>query len=547
MGMSGLNIAVSGLSAAQAGLYVTGHNMANSQAEGFSRQRPVQADFLYTTVSDRPQGKLQKGLGTQLKAIQQIRSRFLDAAYRLENTRLGFYEIKSGAGTEVENIIGETQSQYNFQSVITDMWDSLNEMASHPEGLETRANFVATSVAFITKANDVYNRLFEYQHNLNNQIKDAVANVNSLLTQIDTLNRKITDNEANGDHANDYRDERSVCLDQLCKIIKADIREKPDGSVNITAEGQELLSNGRRSNLGLIYTSDEYSFVDPVFTDSAEILPSNTPTNQYRRLFKFNEPVNADYGNDNGSLKAMLLARGTRPGNYLGELAVTKPEDIYSVNNCFIPQVMVQIDAIVHGIVTMINDTFAPADITGTQDPNAPFDLDGGRYTEIFVRNTMDRWNGDQLIPEANDNYYSQYTIGNMEVNPLLTRSGGYNKIAMAQTPVDRDDNQLLLGLIEKWNAPVLDLGGAEPLSIDSAYQNFISFIGDDTSENLNFVEEQTLLTQQTDDKRGQIMGVSLDEEMKNMMIYQHAYSAAARILNVLDSMLDRVINGLGA
>jgi len=60
-------------------------------------------------------------------------------------------------------------------------------------------------------------------------------------------------------------------------------------------------------------------------------------------------------------------------------------------------------------------------------------------------------------------------------------------------------------------------------------------------------VTEQSLLTAQTDEKRSRTMGVSLDEELKNMMIYQHAYGAAARILNVIDSMLDRVINNTGA
>lgn len=60
------------------------------------------------------------------------------------------------------------------------------------------------------------------------------------------------------------------------------------------------------------------------------------------------------------------------------------------------------------------------------------------------------------------------------------------------------------------------------------------------------FSEEQTILATQVDNKRKQVSGVSMDEEMKNMMIYQHAYNASSRILNVIDSMIDKLVNGTG-
>ncbi|MDR1913922.1 MAG: hypothetical protein LBQ68_05505 [Clostridiales bacterium] len=572
MGMMSLNTAVGGLNAAQTGLYVTGHNMANSSIQGYSRQRHVQADYSYNPAGFDGNGSLmQKGLGAFIKAIRQIRSRFLDAAFRTEESRLGYYKIKSDVGVEVENVLGETQSQYNLQSVILDMWNSLNELSAHPEGLETRVNFISTANAFVTKTEDVYNRLFQYQHNLDRQIRAAVTKVNDLVERIQTLSIKIAGYEAAGDNANDYRDERNLCLDELSEYITFQLDDKPDGSIGITAEGKELLSGGVRNRLGLKYLSGEYDFVEPVFTKSTEILGSDTPLDEYQPLFVFKGPVNADYGNDNGILKGLMISRGTRPANFQGENGLAPPNpadpiyplgtsdplyiarlrkyenDVYSVNNCFIPMTMRDMDVIVHGIVTMINDRLAPVNGGGTQDPNAPFDLTHTQpYMELFSRKHVSRWDGG-LIYNSEDptDFYSLYTSGNLMINPKLVEPDGHNRLALSISG-DREDNLLILDLIDLWSDRIISFNGQEARSINDAYKEYIAAIGTETREDLSFVTEQELLTQQVDDKRGQIMGVSLDEEMKNMMIYQHAYGSAAKILNVIDSMLDRLIN-LGA
>jgi flagellar hook-associated protein 1 FlgK len=586
VGFTGLNTAVSGLDAAQTGLYVTGHNMANSSVVGYSRQRPVSADFVSQDIGESPLGKKQKGLGAMLKAIQQIRDRFLDASYRVENCRLGFYSIKAATGQEIERIMGETQSQYNFQQVLNDVWNSLNELAAHPEGVETRTNFLASCVAFVTKAEDVYLRLFEYQHNLDDQVRIAVADINSLVNEISTLSRKISSVESTGDHANDYRDQRATRLDELSKIINYEFREKDNGGFMLTCEGKELLNDGFVHKLGLKYTNNEYSFVEPVFTGDDGILPADTPVSEYEPLFVFADPVNAEYGNDTGSLKGMLLARGSLPANYLGTAAYELPDpaafsagandplyiaklrrynnDVFSVSYCFVPQVMNMVDNIVHNVVVLINDSVAPARSDGSQDPFGPYPLNPADdaagiprpYTEVFSRKFVTRWDGaNNFNTEHPYQYATQYTLGNLQINPDVMLNGGYNLLAFSPArgdPAsgagfgDKADNRLLLNMISKWDEQIVLVNADESYSINDAYKRCIANIGDETSEDVSFLREQTLLVQQSDDRRHQIMGVSLDEEMKNMMIYQHAYSAAAKILNVIDSMMQTVIQIAG-
>jgi flagellar hook-associated protein 1 FlgK len=189
----------------------------------------------------------------------------------------------------------------------------------------------------------------------------------------------------------------------------------------------------------------------------------------------------------------------------------------------------------------------APADALGLQYPDAPFDLNGNQsYVEVFSRRFMPRWDAtDQLIPEDPNNYFSLYSVGNIEVNPILLQAGGTNLLALSLSG-DRSDNRLALDLIDRWGSRFINMNG-EYVNVNDGYRQLITSIGTRTSSNMNFVNEQSILVEKANDKRSYIMGVSLDEELRNMMIYQHAYNASARIVNVVDSMLDRLINGTGA
>ncbi|MCL2709096.1 MAG: hypothetical protein FWF03_08285 [Defluviitaleaceae bacterium] len=599
-GFTSLATAVSGIRAAQTGLAVTGHNMANSPIYGYSRQRVLQKDFYYQTVSTTPYGVMKRGLGTDLFAIEQIRNHFLDITYRNVNTKLNFYTVKATVGAEIESMLGEMQGAYNFQSVINDMWEALQELSKHPDGIETRDKFLATCHSFITKSNEVYNSLFDYQHRLDEQIRDMVKEINELVSDINKLNDKIKANEAAGDNANDYRDERNRCLDRLSALLPLEYKEDAQGAVNITVEGHQLLIQGNQNILGLRYCANGYGFVEPVFTSSGKILSANTPPDDFESLFNYNKTFNAFFNNDNGALKALIYARGACPVYYNGMEGLFDPETInpddpasgvyvadplldpdaykqlkdyyeaakynywiqdWSVKYAMIPQAMQQLDSIVNSIVRMINDAVAPfvEDPPGSgiyvKDPDAPYDLHGNQsYVEIFTRigrGFENRFDEDGVyIGEEPGNYYSQYSIGNIRLNPLLLDTeGGYNYMAFSLSG-DREDNILILEmLLDRWNDPegpyAIEVNGIK-YGIQDAYQKFVVHLGLEVEEAINFVNAQSIQVMEAEKKRDAIMGVSMDEELSNMMKYQYAFQSAARILNVIDSMIDTVVNRMG-
>jgi flagellar hook-associated protein 1 FlgK len=427
---------------------------------------------------------------------------------------------------------------------------------------------VATSYSFIAKSDDAYTRLTSLQRSLDQQARSAVADVNRLVYEIHRMNQEITASEMAGDRANDYRDQRNLALDELCGIIPLEIKEKKDGRVDLICEGNELLSNGRQTKVGLRFVSSDYAYVEPVLASSDRILAAGDPADEYVPLFSVDRPADAAHCNDCGLLKGLLMARGFGPGNYLGLAGVQAPvappvgdptyqsylslkrnSDLqaFGISNCMVPMAQSKLDLVVNKIATMINDAFAPA-LNGFQAPDGPYDMFGNQsYTEIFTRKNYGRWTGAGALEGVDPgDYYTQYTMGNMMVNPEIMKDGGFNLIALSPAPAgDRDDNRLLNGLIRQWNEESVLIGG-EAFSINDAYRNLVTGAGAQTAECRGFMNAQERLVEQAQLKRGYVKDVSLDEELRNMMMYQHAYNSSAKILNVIDSMLDRIINGTG-
>ncbi len=589
-----LNVAVSGLNVAQMGLGVTGHNLSNVNTVGYTRQQTMQADFLYKNAGVGGNSRLQIGLGVSLVGVRQIRDKYLDVQYRAENSRLSYYDAKYDAGTQIESILAELEGEYSTQEVFTDLWDSLQELSQNPGSLDARGNFINTASTLVDKMNSIYTGLVDYQHDLNKRVKEIVLEINSLTTQVVDLNQAIADAEATGDSANDYRDIRNNAIDRLTELTGCTIKERSDGNVDLFIEGNPLISNGTAYPIGLRYTSSEYSFVEPVYTNETEILPADNT--DVIPVFRLAGTITAEKGNDKSLLKGILVARGKKPENWMSAPQPPDPKDLtkyplgekdlqyqkdyikykeeaFNVQEALIPSAMKKLDTVFHSVITLINDTFAPRVKKDFDDPNNkdPMGLDGSQYLEIFVRkpDSMNRYDASgNYVEEVEGEYFSMYTLGNVAINPEFLDADGYDKIPLSpalggggigtgSNACDESNNTLIQQVLDAYNTPLItfivgkDIDGnyiteGESQSIKNGYAYTVSQISIENNESLGFIAQQEIIMNQLTNNRLAMSGVSMDEEMTNMMKYQHAYNASARVVNVVDDMLDRIINKLG-
>ena len=604
--MTSMYTGVSGLTVSQNALNTTAHNLTNVNTDGYVRQQTIIKDWGYETIGQAANYKNQIGLGTATEVVRQVRDNFLDERYRTELGRQGYYDSHYKTVQEIEDIFGELEG-VTFQIPLNNMWNSIQELAKEPDSIVARTTFAKNAESFIQRAEMISEQLQAYQINQNIQITDQVNRINSLGEQIRDLNFQIRRYEASGqERANDLRDARNNCLDELGNLIDISYKENADGTVKVMAEGVSFVNESSVFKMGLAPESETSKMLKPIWV--------TTETD----VFHFDRVPSAKNNTDIGSLKGLLMARGSDTANYTdipirreGESDTAYESRVDAYNNQVEASVMrtiqAQFDQLIHGLVTAINDVFAPntkailagdimdADgnpivlpdgttLTGDTnimvlDDNAPVgqDPDHTRGEAIFNRKNMDRYtivtgtvyvldeNGEKIVDDEDpsgfktetkelyiyneenpDDNYSLFTLGEIEVNKKILQNYSLLPLSNGQTPSEFDKNAVEK-LTELWDEKFATLGPNN--STRNTYKSYYTeFMGE--LSNLGFTykeitENQEFAVQSVDNDRQNFMGVSSDEELTNMIRFQHSYNAAARYINVINEMLEHIVTRL--
>lgn len=265
----GMDMAISGLSANQKALEVTGHNVANLGTPGFSRQSAVMV-----SAATRRYGNWYVEMGTDVQQIRQIRHIFNDNIYRTQSNNLGYWESRSKAIVDLQSILGEP-IQKGFQVALNNFWDSFQELSKSPESLTVRALVKQRADSLANYLNQVGSQINKLQTDLNTEIKARIDEVNAITEKIAALNVKIMSAEAAGNLPNDYYDQRNELCDRLSKLVSVETWETRDGSMDILVGGYLLVSKGEQTKLVAAPNDDLSHFFTPMLQTRAGDIPIN--------------------------------------------------------------------------------------------------------------------------------------------------------------------------------------------------------------------------------------------------------------------------------
>lgn len=503
----GLEVARKALFAQQHGLYTTGHNIANVNTPGYSRQR---ANFVTTTPYPpqmflKPKIPGQVGTGVEIGTVQRIRDQFLDFQYRMENSRANYWQTRNQALSRMEELLNEP-SENGLSITMDRFWQSLQDLADSIDNSGARAVVAQRGLAVAETFNHLYRSLTAIRLDLKDQIEVSVKEINSLLRQIHALNEQIAKIEPHGLLPNDLYDERDRLIDQLSNHfnIKVHYSRSSDGAPDI-AEGIasiELLdSQGRSIGNGvyLIDVSGAGSIKDAVNEFRVEFGDdgvSRIAVEGYHGLgdFALLESI--------GSIAALVEAYGYYPNG------ATEPVGEY-------PYMLQQLNLMVHEFATRFNEAH-----------RAGVKLDGSvSNLDFFVTSDGS----------------ATFTAENITVNEIILKDP--NEIAAGQPGGGSHNNLNALALARVFDEPLAGLNNA---SVREFYRQLIGELGVKGQEAVRMTENTEILRSQVEDQRLSVSAVSLDEEMANLIKFQHAYNAAARNITALDEMLDRIINNMG-
>jgi flagellar hook-associated protein 1 FlgK len=460
----GFEIARRALLAQQTALEVTGHNVANANTDGYTRQRAV----LGTTEPfpapsyNRPFTTGQLGTGVQVDVIRRIRDAFIDNQFRSENHTLGQWEAKESALQQIEVILNEP-SGVSLSSVFNEFWNSWQELSKNPESQVVRVNVREQGVTLANAINHSYEQLDQLRRDIDDNIEIKVDEINNIARQISGLNAQIIKVEVTGDQANDLRDKRDMLLDQLSKIINFTSTETPRGVI-VYIQGRPLV----------------------VETDTVELATVSNPLNDGLLDVVWSNDL-ASVEIQDGELYGLLNSRDTKTTYYMSQL-----------------------DLLTSTLITEINNLHS-----------AGFGLDSGSG------------------PPTGNNFFSGTGASDIAVNSALS---DLNLIA-SSLGGQAGDGANALAIAQLKNA--LTMGGGTA-TFGDFYKSVISTLGVESQEASRMGDNQSLLVEQVSRRREAVSGVSLDEEVINMLKYQRGYEAASRLMTVLDEMLDRIINQTG-
>lgn len=473
-GFFGLHLASKALSAHQRAMEMTGHNIANANTEGYSRQIVD-----YTASTPLPpifSGKtaLQLGSGVEISQIRRARNQFLDGQVRLQSWIEGYSSSKSEILSQIEDILNEP-SDTGLSSTINAFFNAWQELTTNAESTAVRSNLVERARTMTYAFQDTARQLGKMQSDLNQSVEDIITEINSYTKQIAELNVKINEVTILNGNPNDLMDKRDLLIEKLSKLTDVQVVAGKNNQSNIFIYGKAIVREDQSVDLA---TQEE---------------PVSTALDGITKLVfvRWSDDLTGSNVNiSSGELKGTLDSRDDVLVRYNGKL-----------------------DVLVSTIVSEFN----------TQH-QAGFGLDGSTTNDFF----------DPVGTTALTFSISSVVNGDLRKIAAASAGGG---------PGDSSNALLMVQL--KYLTAHLD-----PDINNSTYEDYyngaIAALGVESSESQRINENQQFLLVQIEERRQATSGVSLDEEMANMIMYQRSYEAAARVVTAVDEMLDTIINRMG-
>jgi flagellar hook-associated protein 1 FlgK len=535
----GLNIAISGLYTAQKNLDVVGHNISNATTPGYSRQQTIQNASKPLSVFD---GTGMVGTGSEVSGVTRIRDSYLDFKYWSENIANGEWSKKAELMDEIQATFNEP-SNSGFVKIMNEFYDAFQELSKDPSSPAHRA-LVREKGSTLTKYfNNTATHFEQLQDDINSEVKINVDQINALAFQIQQLNKQIYNYELSGNSANDLRDSRTLLVDQLSGIADIQAKEisygklpngEPDIHFQITLGGKTLV--------------DHFSVTKLKVEQRTDKLNPEDIENLYDIKWEDGNQVTIT----GGELRGLLDVRDGKDGAVGADGSTATP--IYKG----IPYYQNRLNEFVRTFAMAFNEGYTKNNSGGYDDGighvdgyGYDSDLAGPGASPTSKRFFTMLGMGD--VPLSSDAFingatdidgivaeYQNITAKNFTVGSDIMD----NTDNIATSDADGENGNI--NVLKK----LMDIRSNQSLFKEGAPEDFmkalVAGMGIDAQQANMFASTQDTIVKQIDNRRMSVSGVNLNEEMTNMVKFQQAYNAAAKMIATMGEIYETLINKLG-
>lgn len=570
-----LNIALKSLQVQKKSLDVTGHNISNANTEGYSRQTAVHKASNPYTVNSRnmPTAAGQVGTGVDIAEIKRIRDQFIDGQINEENQALGYWQKKYDGLHRLELTLNEP-SESSLGTAVTKFWESLQDLSNNPTDTSVRETVKQRAITMTDTFHTLHDQFTDYKISLNDEVGTKVRDVNSLARRIADLNREIAEIKGSGNNPNDLMDNRDQLFKELNQIVDVQGTTDNRGNLNISIGGIKIVNNDdvhelmvepaneteepgkeyenkvvfAKTGAEAIITGGELAGIMEIrddFLASSEKAAAEGKEYENSYLIKLNKmaatlkeefnkvhqqghDLNGEPGIEfftgNDAFDIDINDSITDSDQGINKIAAAKPvsAELFSSNN----KDVVKMDSV---------NTFDDPDNI-IDNFMVDYDDSSGDYTVValdeegnMIDSVSDTASGSpETIIMSGSNYDLEFDLelnesGTAYINKLGAENNA-NALELARVVKEKK-------LFNKGKSNMLD-----------HYNSVISTLGVEAQRADQMVNNQEVLAEQLNNQQQSISGVSLDEEMANMIKYQQAYNAAAKVISTTDQMMDSLI-----
>ncbi len=597
---SGLNTMVNGIYTQRLGLNTVGHNISNSNTEGYSRQTAHAAatpsSEVYTLA-----GASQVGNGSTVTSVIRARDIYADRQYWKENSTDGYYNGKANNYAKIESIFNDSDNS-GVQNAMEKFYQAWQDCSTTASSDTSRQNVINAGQNFAQSLQIAAKQTKEQIDSLYDDISLSVVKMNRLMGQVVELNKNIAGIEATGAHANDLRDQRDLIVDQLTSMTDITVYESANGMYTLVSNGTTLVNGITKVDLemsapknnttyslsdydimikqtGTVYTpgngelkaqfeavAEDKGYIDQVANMAAFMF--TTMNDQHKAGYGIDGSKDKPFGNDNPKDNA------TTNLNFYGESnkafqwdAKTGKLAVYDVKTGAKEELSgMQILEIltVNSELTATDGHKKLATRSGERDENGNllFKTATGTTTKISTTTQAEAKtdkNGDVLYMALDGGTTTNVKLAKKDANgdPLFLHKDV--EIDDHGKPLAVDVNGTADGSNAVWVAALFncerdktspEVNGTDRLigngSLYSYYNTSMTTMGSDASNMNGRVKFQSGVMDQVENLRSSTNGVNWDEELSNMITFQQGYSACSRCLSAMDECLDKLINGTG-
>lgn len=588
--MSGLglvwDIARNAMAAQRYGMDVTSHNIANVNTAGYSRQNPV-----FEAKRAETYGGLLFGRGVDTSEVRRISDRFIESRLMEQKSGLSYSQEMENYMKVLEGIFSE-DPETGVSAMLAGFWNKWQDISNNPAGTSERTALYEYSMQLTEQIHSIDEGMRQLATDLTNAVNSGIGDINRISEEIAQINNQIVGMEAGG-VANDLRDKRNDLISELSGYIDVKSFEQDNATVTvITARGCVLVGGNESYNLtsdgaggeGIVWQGSGGAVTDITgqitkgklggWLDMRDKILAGYELNLDAMVREFAWSVNRQHSQGAG-LEAFETTTGSYqsilPGSAAGSAASglvfhDRIQDgsfniwLYDENGDVAGGGATAI--VIDADVTPLYDADPLTDDIVSQinaiNPNISAELTGGKlkisasggYTFAFSDDTS-----NSLAAFGINTFFSGESAGNIEARADIGAGTGFIAAALIADDgsFSTGDNRNAIAVSDLQNAPVSfsrwicdrvnpDTESSVTTTFEDYYHALAGSVGIVSAGISGEKSFNEMMAGKLAEIRDGISAVSLDEEMTNLIKYQHAYTAATKLISAADEMLKTLL-----